>query len=149
MMLLAAGIVEIGLIFKVYDSTNRIAAQYASAWSDCVDFPTGTCLLELSNYSTASAIKNVAPQLVQANVTLQMFEVQMASTTPVVVYAYPTGQAMTSDQTSAAQAAFSSGQTGVIVTVSYTHTLKFFSSIMTPFLGSLLTPTYTVAQLKS
>ena len=43
MLLLTGGIVEFGLVFKVYNSVNRLATQYASAWSDCSDFPAGTC----------------------------------------------------------------------------------------------------------
>lgn len=149
LLALAAGIVEIGLIFKIYNGANRLATQYAIAWSDCTDTPPGTCLTELSSYSSSNTVSNLVPQLVPANVTLQMFQVLMSGTTPVVTYSYPGSASLNSAQTAAAQAAFSSGQKGVVVTASYQHSLNFFSTFMTPFLGSRLNPSYTVTQLKS
>ena len=149
LLALGAGIVEFGLIFKIYNGANRLATQYAIAWSDCADTPIGTCLTELNSYSSSNTVSNLVPQLVPANVTLQMFQVAMVGTTPVVTYSYPLIATLNSAQVSAAQAAFSSGQKGVIVTASYQHSLSFFSTLMTPFLGSRLNPSYTVTQLKS
>jgi hypothetical protein len=37
---------------------------------------------------------------------------------------------------------------GVVVTATYSHSLQFFPTLMTPYLGSLLSPSYTVVQLK-
>jgi Flp pilus assembly protein TadG len=151
-LFLFAGIVEFGRIFQVYVATNRLATQFAIAWADCSDSPAGTCQTELNAYSASYTIANVAPQLSFTSpnsFTLTMFEVQMSGTTPTIVYSYPASATLTSAQTSVAQANFPSGQTGVIVTASYVHTLDFFSVLMTPLLGTLLTPTYTVAQLKS
>ena len=111
--------------------------------------PAGTCQTELNAYSASYTIANIAPQLTPTSLTLTMFEVQMSGTTPTVVYAYPASATLTAAQTTVAQANFPSGQTGVIVSASYAHTLDFFSTLMTPLLGSLLTPSYTVAQLKS
>ena len=50
MLLMAAGITEIGRYYAVYDAANRLADQYASAWADCSDVPTGTCATELSTF---------------------------------------------------------------------------------------------------
>lgn len=72
----------------------------------------------------------------------------MSGTTPGVVYAYPTGATLSASQTTAAQAAFESGQVGVLVTLSYQHSIEFFSALMTPHLSSRLNPSYTVTQLK-
>ena len=55
MLLLTGGIVEFGLIFKVYNQVNKIATQYASAWSDCTDNSSNACGTELANYTDASA----------------------------------------------------------------------------------------------
>jgi Flp pilus assembly protein TadG len=151
-LFLFAGIIEFGRIFQVYVATNRLATQFAIAWSDCSDSPAGYCQTELNNYSSSYAIANIAPQLTLTppnKFTLTMFEVQMSGTTPTVVYSYPAGATLTPGQTIVAQANFPSNQYGVIVTASYVHTLDFFSVLMTPLLGTLLTPTYTVAQLKS
>ncbi|MGD0721738.1 MAG: TadE family protein [Roseiarcus sp.] len=148
-VLMFAAIVEFGAIFQVYAATNRIATQFAIAWADCSDSPIGTCQTELNTYTSSFTIANIAPQLTPANLTLTMFEVQMAGTTPTIIYAYPAAATLTAAQTAAAQAAFSATQTGVIVTASYVHTLQFFSFLMTPFLGANLNPTYTVIQLKS
>lgn len=149
LMLIMGGVVEFGLLFKVYNGANRIASHYASAWSDCTDVPIGTCLTELGRYTAPATISNLVPQLQPANVTLQMFQVQMAGTTPVVTYAYPSLSTLTAAQITAARAAFSSGQRGVLVTFTYQHSLNIFSGSMTPYLASYLQPSYTVTQLKS
>ncbi|MGA2044825.1 MAG: TadE family protein [Roseiarcus sp.] len=149
MILMFGAIVEFGAIFQVYAATNRLASQFAIAWADCSDSPMGTCQTELNTYTSSFTIANIAPQLTASNLTLTMFEVQMAGTTPTIIYAYPSTATLTAAQTAAAQAAFSATQTGVIVTASYVHTLQFFSVLMTPFLGANLNPTYTVIQLKS
>ncbi|WP_158815145.1 TadE family protein [Methylocapsa sp. S129] len=142
-----AAIVEFGRIFQVYVATNRLATQFAIAWADCAT----ACQTELNEYSSSYTIANIAPQLTTTSppLTLTMFEVTMSGTTPTVVYSYPASATMTAAQTTVAQANFSSGQTGVIVTASYAHTLDFFNSLMAPILGPYLNPTYTVAQLKN
>ena len=149
MLLLAAGIVETGLVFKVYNSTNRLATQYAIAWSDCSDRPTGTCLTELSNYTAPATVANFVPLLAPQEVTLQMFQVRMVNTTPTVVHAYPAGTALNAAQETAIRAILHSGQDGVVVTTHYRHTLRFFGRVAGPFLDGYLQPTYTIAQLKS
>jgi Flp pilus assembly protein TadG len=148
-LLLLAGVVETGRLIEVYDATNRLANQYAIAWADCSDQPAGTCSTELNSYTSAYSIANFVPELTAANVTLSMFEVTMSGSTPNVVYSYPSTATMSPAQIAAAQAAFSSGQIGVVVTASYSHSLIFFSKEMSPLLGASLTPTYTTAQLKS
>lgn len=144
-----AAVIEFGRIFQVYAATNRLATQFAIAWSDCSDSPAGTCQTELGAYSSAFTIANIAPQLTPASLTLSMFEVQMAGTSANVVYAYPAGATLTTAQVNLAKANIASGQIGVIVTASYAHTLQFFSAQITPLLGSRLNPNYTVVQLKS
>jgi Flp pilus assembly protein TadG len=148
LLLLAGATSEFGGILKVYNATDRLAAQYAISWADCSDLPAGTCQNELAAYTAAATIANVAPQLVPANLTLQMFQLQMAGSTPTVVYAFPSGATLSAAQTTAAQGALQAGQTGVLVTATYQHSLNLFSVLMTPYLSAKLRPSYTVVQLK-
>jgi Flp pilus assembly protein TadG len=145
---LMSGMVEFGRIFEVYAATNRLATRYAIAWADCSDYPTGTCLTELAMYTPVPAMQNIAPQLTNT-VTLRMLEVSMSGSTATVIYATPTGATLTAAELATAQSVIASGQTGVVVTVSYVHTLIFFQQLMSPFLGTSRTITSTVAQLKS
>jgi Flp pilus assembly protein TadG len=147
-IVLIAGIVEFGRIFVVYNTVNRLATQYAIAWSDCSDSPIGACLTELSSYTASNAIANFVPQLNAAKLTLQMFQISMSGTTPTVVYSYPSGSSLTASQISLAKTTFTSGQSAVIVTATYAHSLTYFPAVMTPFLGSVLKPSYTALQLK-
>lgn len=131
-----------------YDQVNRLATQYAIAWADCADSPTGTCKTEMNDLAAPVAIANIFPLLQNSSITLQMFEITMNGATPSVVYAHPSGASLTAAQTTAAQASFTNGQYGVIVTASYSYSLVYFESVMTPFLGNALTSSYTVTQLK-
>jgi Flp pilus assembly protein TadG len=149
LILLIGGIVEFGRIFYAYKAVNRLATQYAVSWADCYDSPAGTCLTEISLYTSSYSLQNLAPLLNTANVSIEMIQVSMNGTTPSVTYAYPSGSTLTTSQTSLAQLTFKSGQSGVIVTVTYTHTLVYFLKIMKSFLGSYLTPSCTALQLKS
>ncbi len=149
LILLFGGIVEIGRAFHVYNNVNRLAAQYAIAWSDCSDVPAGTCSTELQSYSSANTIRNIVPAIKPASLTLLMFQVQMTGVVPTVVYAHPTGATLNAVELNAAQSTFKAGQSGIIVTARYTHQLEYFSAVMTPILQDALTLTYTVAQLKS
>jgi Flp pilus assembly protein TadG len=148
LLLLAGATAEFGMIFQVYNATDRLAAQYAISWADCSDLPAGNCQTELATYTAPAAISNVVPQLKSANITLKMFQLQMSGTTPVVVYAYPSGATLTSQQVTAAQGVLQSGQSGVLVTATYQHSLNLFSVLMTPYLAAKLSPSYTVVQLK-
>ena len=148
LMLLIAGIVEFGTLFQVYASVNRLATQYAIAYADCSDNPNGTCNTELSFYTPMAAVQNIVPQLKNA-VTLRMFEVTMQGTTPTVVYASPSNAALSATETATAKSALASGQVGVVVTVSYAQNVSIFPTLMAPFIGSSLQPSYTIAQLKS
>lgn len=143
-----AGVVEIGRIFQVYNATNRLATQYANVYADCSDSPVGTCGTELTALASTSAIANIVPQLKTSSLSFSIFQVSMSGTTPTIIYASPSGAALTAAQTSAAQALLSNGQAGVVVTATYSHSLQFFPTLMTPYLGSLLSPSYTVVQLK-
>jgi Flp pilus assembly protein TadG len=149
MVIMAAGTSEVGRYFVVYDAVNRLATQYASAWADCSDVPTGTCATELSTFASAQAIANIAPRLTPSKTTLSMFQVTMSGSTPTIVSSYPSGASLSSTQIAAATSTFTSGQSGVVVTVSYNHTLDYFPSVMTPSLGSILSFSFTIAQLKS
>jgi Flp pilus assembly protein TadG len=149
MLLMLAGIFEFGRIYQVYSACNRLATQYTIAWADCSDSPAGTCSTELSAFTSANAIANIAPQLNPSKLTLSMFQVQMSGSTPSVVYSAPSGATLSAAQTSAVQAALSNGASGVVVTATYSHSLAVFSTLMKPFLNSYLTPSYTVVQLKS
>lgn len=148
LILLAAGITEYGRFFSVSDAANRLATQYAAAWSDCSDIPAGTCATELNTYVSPSTIGNFAPQLNASQTTISMFQVQMAGGAPTVVISYPANAALSADQITAAASALSDGQSGVIVTVTYAHTLAFFPTQMSSWMNSLLNISYTVVQLK-
>lgn len=149
LILLVGGIAEIGRAFQIYNNVNRLAAQYAIAWSDCTDVPAGACSTELLTYSSSATIKNIVPALKPASLALGMFQVQMNGTTPAVVYAYPVGTTLTSAEIAAAQSTLKAGQSGIVVTASYSHQLEYFKSAMEPILGNPVTMTYTVVQLKS
>jgi len=79
---------------------------------------------------------------------LTMFQVTMVGTNPSVVYASPSSATPSSAQISAVQAILTSGQSGIIVTTTYTHTLQYFQSLMTTALSSYLTASFTAVQLK-
>jgi len=173
LLLLIGGVVEFGSLFKVYNAVNRLASQYAIAWADCTD-TSGSCSSaagtgELPNYTSATTITNLFPQLQNfaSNGQLRMFQVSMAASIPVITtpnaspigyYEYPTVAVLSASEITAAQtficpqpvsAATCTGQSGVIVTASYTYNLSYFPAVMTKLIGSVFTPTYTVAQLKS
>jgi Flp pilus assembly protein TadG len=149
LILLMAGSFEIGRALQSVQAVNKLASQYAIAWADCTDEPAGTCNTELSQYTNANAIANLAPQL-SNTVTLQMFQVTMSGTTPTVVYSYPTGGTLTSTQIAAAQSVLqTSGQSGVIVTVSYTYKIAIFSGVLANLVPTTIPMTYTIAQLKA
>jgi Flp pilus assembly protein TadG len=170
LLILIAGVVEFGNIFQVYNSVNRLASQYAIAWADCAD-SSGSCSSagELANYTPANAIANIFPQLqnFSGKGQLRMFQVSMAAAVPVIttpsilppgVYEYPTVAVLSATEIAASQtflcpqpvsASTCTGQSGVIVTASYTYTPLYFPTLMTSILNGHFTPTYTVAQLMS
>lgn len=148
LLLMIAGVVEVGRLFQVYNATNRVAAQIAIVYADCSDNPVGTCGTEANSYMTSQFISNIVPQLTVSSLSFKVFQVKMSGTTPTIEYAAPTGATLTASQTSAAQATLTNGQVGVIVTATYTHTLQFFSALMSPYFATALTPSFTVVQLK-
>jgi Flp pilus assembly protein TadG len=161
-LLIVAGIVEIGRIYQVYAATNRLATQYAVAWANCTESSTdtgGVCSTELPNYTNASAIANIAPQLTLANLTLTMAEFTVSqSGTATVIYSggYPSANAaQLTDATTRAASAFTlypgpaAVQYVVVVEASYRHSLSFFASVMSSILSGVLTPSVTAIQLKS
>jgi Flp pilus assembly protein TadG len=148
MLMMCAGVVEIGRLFQVYNATNRLATQYAIVYSDCSDSPAGTCNAELSSLGSASSISNIVPQLQTSLLSLTIFQVSMSGSALTVVYSYPSGSTLTGGQVTAAQGVLTSGQSGVVVTATYNHTLQFFQTLMTPYLASVLTASYTAVQLK-
>ncbi|MBG0808750.1 pilus assembly protein [Methylosinus sp. H3A] len=148
-ILMIAGVAEFGRIYVVFSAVNKIAAQYAISWADCSDSPAGTCSTEMSLYTPSYALGNIAPQIKASGLTLQMFQVTMGATSPTVVYAYPTGSSLSTAQTNLIKATFSNGQSAVLVTATYAHSLAFFPKSTTALLGGLLTPSYSAVQLKS
>ena len=148
LILLGAGAFELTRAFQARSAIDMLASQYAIVYADCVDLPAGTCNTELSSYSASATVKNLAPLLVHT-VTLQMFQVVMNGATPQVTYAYPSGAALTAAQSAAASAVLTSGQTGVVVTVSYTYTLDVFPGVLNGMVPSSIPMSYTVAQLKA
>jgi Flp pilus assembly protein TadG len=148
LVMMMAGVVECGRLFQVYNATNRLATQYAIVYADCSDDPVGTCATELAALGTTTAFANIVPQLQTSQLSVTIFQVRMSGTTPTVEYGYPTSSTLSASQVTAATAALASGQVGVVVTATYNHTLQFFSTLMNPYLASVLTPSYTVVQLK-
>ena len=149
MLGMVAGAVELGRAFQVYNAVNRLATQYAFTWADCSDSPAGTCLTELSSYTASFSLANIAPLLITSNISLRMFQVTVNGSAANVVYAYPSGQTLTSAETTAATSTLTNGQTGVVVSVSYVHQLIVFSTLMSPIIGSSFTIAYTVVQVKA
>jgi Flp pilus assembly protein TadG len=138
-----AAIVEFGRIFQVYNATNLLASQYAIALAQCSSAQVTTCQTDL-----AEAATNIAPQLT-GTLTLNMFTVTNTSGTLTYTNPYPSGATPTSAQTTAAKnVVIIYGQTGVLVTATYTHTLIFIT-LLTPYLSKYLTPSYTVVQANS
>jgi len=148
LLVMIAGVVEFGRLFQVYNTTNRLATQYAIVYSDCSDSPAGTCNTELNSLGTTQSVSNIVPQLQSSLLSLTIFQVSMSGTTPNVVYAYPSGATLSAGQIAAAQGVLTDGQSGVFVTATYDHSLQFFPTLMTSFLGSVLTPSFTAVQLK-
>lgn len=148
MVLLAGAIFEIGSLLRTSAAVNRLTMQYAVSYADCSDTASGVCLTELDEYPTTAALGNIAPQLKAASVTLKMAQVKMNGLVPTIEYIYPTGSSLTNAQTAALQAAIPSGQSGIVITISYPYRLLVFSSLMSPFIGSSFTFSYTAAQLK-
>lgn len=149
LILLAGACVEFGMLFQVYNAVDRLAAQYAIAWSDCSDVPAGTCTSEIQLIAAANVRANIAPQLDASSTTLRAFQISMVGTNPAVVSAYPAGATPSGSEVAAAQSTFKNGQSAVIVTVSYSHSLHYFGALMSPLLGPTLNPSYTVTQLKN
>jgi Flp pilus assembly protein TadG len=148
LLVMMGGAWEIGRIIQCMSTANKIASQYAIVWADCTDQPSGACQTEMAMYDSSYTTQNIAPQLAN-KATLQMFQVAMVGTTPTVTYAYPSGQALSAAQTTAAQNMLTSGQNGVIVTVTYTYSLSLFSGILSGIVPSSIPINYTVVQLKA
>ncbi len=149
MVLFMGGIVEFGRLFQVQAACNRLATQIAVAWADCSDNPAGTCSTEMNNLVSSNVVQNIVPQLTYANLSLSLFEVSVSGGSVTTIYSAPAAASLSTAQQTTATAVIASGQTGVVVTVTYAHSLTFFSTVMTRWLGAYLTPSYTVAQLKS
>lgn len=149
MVTMVGGCFELGRAFQAYNAANRLATQYAFVWADCSDSPVGTCGTEISSYTPSSALANIAPQLITNNISLRMFEVNVAQSNVNVVYAYPTGATPTAAEQAAANAVLNNGQTGVVVSINYVYSLLVFATLMSPIIGSSYTMTFTVVQVKA
>jgi Flp pilus assembly protein TadG len=156
MMLMVTGIIEFGAILQVYKATNRLATQYALSWADCYNTGTVTCQTELTTYTNATTISNLAPQLTIGNLLLTMVQFTVNNGTPSIVNSggYPSANAgQIATATSIATTAFTSTatanepQTIVVVVAQYNHTLRYFPTFMSTFLGNALTTNYAVSQL--
>jgi Flp pilus assembly protein TadG len=160
MLLLVAAVVEFGTILEVFAATNRLATQSALSWADCPETANNNCSGAMSNYTNSNTIKNLAPQLNLANLTMTIAEFTVQNGTATLLYAngYPSADsAQLATATATAQTAFVSTvaeaaqgvQYVVVVVATYHHTLLYFSTLIGPFLNQALTTTYTVFQLKS
>lgn len=148
MLLLAGAIFGIGSVLRAYAATNRLTMEYAISYANCSDTASGVCQTELNQYGTAAALGNVAPRLTASNITLSMAQVIMNGSTLSVEYAYPSSLLLSAAQQSALQAILSSGETGVVVSVTYQYQVPLFAAILAPIIGSSFTISDTVAQLK-
>jgi Flp pilus assembly protein TadG len=146
---MTGGAFELGRAFQAYNAANRLATQYAFVWADCNDSPAGTCLTELNAYTPTASLANVAPQLTASNVSLRMFQVTVAGSSVNVVYAYPSGSSLTGAEQAAATSVLNNGQSGVVVSISYVHSLLIFTTLMSPIIGSSYTMAFTVVQVKA
>ena len=176
MLLFIGGIVEFGRFFLAYNEANRLASRYAIVYADCSDSALDAAswctssahpTFSLQNtFASSVVLGNLVPQLTAGSVAVRMFYVTMSAAGAAQTYknAYPVGATFDSPSTAtvptntelqSAKNATSYGgnpQAGdvVVVTITYTHQLLFFSKIMGSFLPpSLLTVTYTVAQRKT
>jgi Flp pilus assembly protein TadG len=149
MIAMAGGGFELGRAFQSYNAANRLATQYAFTWSDCSDSPVGTCNTELNSYTASASLANIAPQLTTGNISLRMFQVTVAGSNVNVIYAYPSGQTLTSAEQTAATSTLNNGQSGVIVSISYVHQLTAFAALMSSVIGPSFTMAFTVVQVKA
>ena len=149
MLVMGAGVLELGWAFQSQCAVNRLASQYAIVWADCSDLPAGTCSTEMGVLANANTVGNIVPQLNNGTRSLQMFQVTMNGSTPSVTYAYPSGATLSAAQSAAASSTLSNGQVGVIVTVSYTHKIMFFGGVLNGIVPATIPMTYTIAQLKA
>ena len=149
MLLMGAGVLELGWAFQSQCAVNRLASQYAIVWADCSDLPAGTCSTEMNVLASSNTVGNIVPQLNNSTQSLQMFQVKMNGSTPTVTYAYPSGTTLNATQTAAASATLSNGQAGVIVTMNYTHKIMFFGGVLNGVVPSTIPMSFTIAQLKA
>ena len=149
LILLMAGAFEIGRALQSVQTVNKLASQFAIAWADCTDEPVTACQAEMVQYTNSATIANLAPQLSNP-VTLQMYQITSTSGAPTVQYTYPVGTVPTAAQISAAQQVLTSpGQSGVIVTVSYTYQMAIFTGLLSKVIPSTIPMSYTVVQMKA
>jgi hypothetical protein len=94
-------------------------------------------------------MRNIVPQLTNT-INLRMMLVTRSGSTATVQngISTPTGATPTADELAIAQTVIPPNQNGVIVTVSYTHTLVFFQKLMAPLLGASRTFSFTIAQYR-
>jgi Flp pilus assembly protein TadG len=147
MLLLAAGITELGRAYHIYNSTNKLAVQYAEAWADCKT----ACQAEMASYTNSNVISNITPVLNPGALTLRMLWVTANGASTTVAYSSPSGVSWatmtTAEQNVITKNLIPSGATGVIVSASYTFTPQYFPVEMANLMGSPLTAAYTVAQV--
>jgi Flp pilus assembly protein TadG len=144
---LAAATLEFGMYYRSLDAVNKLASQYAIAWSDCVD--DANCESEATTLSNTTLATNLTNGLVPANISIRMFRATRASSstinTPEVVR--PSGATADANEVAAiVSKAETNGEYGVVVTVTYTHTPQFFASTANTFLSSYMTMRARVAQ---
>jgi hypothetical protein len=155
MLLFMGGIVEIGRAYQVYSAVNQLATRYAIVWADCSDYVQGsseTCTTELAHYTSTTAMQNIVPQLTNS-ISLRMMPVSMSgSTATVLSNPSPTGATLTAAELAIAQQSIRSGDVGVVVTVSYNHSLVYFQTLMAPIFKNIMNSSgqipfsFTVAQ---
>ena len=148
LLTMLAAVVEVCRLFQVYNATNRLATQYAITWSDCSDQPAGACNTELSSFSSSALSANLVPQLQASALTLRMYQVDMNGSTPTVTYAYPAGATLTAAEISAATGNSDQWPSRGCRDCDVCAYVAVLSVLMSPYLASALTATYTAVQLK-
>lgn len=148
LLILTAGIIELGRALQAFNAVNRLASRIAIAWADCPDDSAGTCGTEMKTYSAPAAIQNLAPQIVATNLTMHLYQVSLSTGGTLTTVYTSTGAPPDATETALARKIIGDGNRGVVVALSYTHTLGFFNSPFFSFLPHAWPISYAIAQRK-
>jgi Flp pilus assembly protein TadG len=144
---LFATMLEFGLYYRSLDAVNKLASQYAIAWADCSDDT--SCGSEATAFSSSTLATNLTQGLAPASYSVRMFKVSVSGTTITADVKIPSTATVDTNERTAILNKIASGQEGVIVTVSYTHSAQFFASTANTFFSPYFNIKARVVQLKN